>query len=88
LLGTAIVGSVIGIFRHGWLNNPKILLSPKNLPEVVTKSVESGIITVPNQQILIRNEVEKVKSDIVNKPQLRTDNIAIAEIVPASVEKK
>jgi len=32
LLSTALIGSVIGIFRHNWLNNPDILLSQKNLP--------------------------------------------------------
>ena len=31
LLGTALIGSVIDIYRHSWLRTPEILLSPKNL---------------------------------------------------------
>ncbi|NHZ84550.1 MAG: hypothetical protein GWP19_01545 [Planctomycetia bacterium] len=44
LLSTALIGSVIGIFRHNWLRNPEILLSPKNLPSYIQKIEKNSLI--------------------------------------------
>ena len=39
LLSTALIDSIIGIYRHNWLKTPDILLSPKNLPSFI-KEIE------------------------------------------------
>ncbi len=63
LLSTAIVGSVIGIFRHDLLKSPRILLSPKNLPSYAKEIREREIIkahnTISNSPI--------IKSEIVDR---------------------
>ncbi len=48
LLSTALIGSVIGIFRHNWLRNPEILLSPKNLPSYIKEIEKDSIIEQHN----------------------------------------
>ena len=43
LLSTALIGSVIGLFRHNWLKNPEILLSPENWLSYISKIEEEKI---------------------------------------------
>ena len=63
LLSTALIGSVIGIYRHNWLRTPNILLSPKNLPSVIKEIEEEAIIDEHNA--MIRDQLQK--SDLAEK---------------------
>ena len=79
LLSTALIGSVIGVFRHDWLKTPKILLSPKYLPSSIKAIEEKNIIEKHNIMIknksLMSNVVEvNTESKIVNN--LLIDNVA------------
>ena len=72
LLSTALIGSVIGIFRHNWLGVPEILLSPKNLPSYVKEIEEDNII-----------EEHSMKND--ERSQLQ--NLAVISAGSNTVEK-
>ncbi|MFC1565651.1 hypothetical protein ACFL4B_01740 [Candidatus Neomarinimicrobiota bacterium] len=49
-MSTALIGSVIGIYRHNWLRMPEILLSPNNLPSLI-KEIEEASIDKHNTMI-------------------------------------
>ncbi|MCJ7801868.1 MAG: hypothetical protein MUP82_05875, partial [Candidatus Marinimicrobia bacterium] len=63
LLSTALIGSVIGIYRHNWLRTPEILLSPKNLTSFIKEIEEDSIIDEHNA--MIRDQLQK--SDLAEK---------------------
>ena len=66
LLSTALIGSVIGIFKHNWLKNPEILLSPKNLPSYINEIEEETIISMHNAKInakLQKSDIEKITEE-------------------------
>ncbi len=63
LLCTATIGAIIGLFRHNWIGNPEILLSPQNLPEVKIRATESKIITEHAQKINERDIVDQKHTD-------------------------
>ncbi len=70
LLSTAIIGSVIGIFRHNLLQFPNILLSTKNLPSYIKENKEREMIETHNS--IIGNQL--IKSEIIENNIGSTDN--------------
>ncbi len=71
LLGTALIGSVIGIFKYNWFMTPEILLSPKNLPSYIKENEEDKIIE--NHNTLIK-EQSQLPNDAVIRKEIKTDN--------------
>lgn len=72
LLSTALIGSVIGVFRHNWLGTPEILLSLKNLSSYIKKVEENNIIeehnTISEERPQLQNfAVISAGSNIVEK---------------------
>ena len=70
LLSTALIGSVIGLFRHNWLKKPEILLSPENLLSHISKIEETNVISEVsklNGNISSKLSVELQPSNVVNK---------------------
>ncbi len=91
LLSNALIGSVIGIFRHNWLGTPEILLSPKNLPSYIKEIEEDNIIEEHNTIIKERSQppnatVISTKSKIGNNSNI--DSKSIQNITVKSVENK
>lgn len=90
LLSTALIGSVIGIFRHNLLRTPEILLSPNNLPSYIKEIEEGNIIekhntiikersrlanaTVINTKGKIGNNNSNIDSESIQK--ITTDSVA------------
>ena len=64
LLSTALIGSVIGIFRHNWLRSPEILFSPKNVPSYIKEIEEEDIIAKHNA--MIKNTLQKSNTTVKN----------------------
>ena len=60
LLCIALIGSIIGNFRHNWFGNPKILLSPENLPSTIQTNRESEIIQRHNLTV---NRINQIMED-------------------------
>ena len=67
LLSTALIGSVIGIFRHNLLRAPEILLSPNNLPSYIKEIEEDNIIEK-------HNNIIKERSQLPNATVINTKN--------------
>jgi len=67
LLSTALIGSAIGIFRHNWLKNPEILLSPKNLPSYIKEVEEESIINKHNILIEEQSQLSNINAINTNK---------------------
>jgi len=67
LLSTALIGSAIGIFRHNWLKNPEILLSPKNLPLYINEMEEESIINKHNILIEEQSQIFNIATIDPNK---------------------
>ena len=92
LLSTALIGSVIGLFRHNWLKNPEILLSPENLSSHISKIEEEKIIT--NHNLAIKDQLQK--SDIeetnvisnVSEPNGNISSKLSVELQPSNVVNK
>ena len=77
LLSTALIGSVIGIFRHNWLMSPGILLSPKNLPSYINEIEEENIITMHN--VKVTTQLQKQDIEELNEKNMlveTNDNIS------------
>lgn len=72
LLSTALAGSVIGIFRHNWLDNPEILLSPKNLPSYIKKIEEDNIIE--KHYTIIKERSQLSNAMVINTKSKIGDN--------------
>jgi len=87
LLGTALAGSVIGIFRHNWISNPEILLSPKNLQEVVAKAADDVIINNHKIQISQKNEIENIAKSTHSFAHIVTQKITETKIEPSNPVK-
>jgi len=64
LLSTALIGSVVGIFRHNWLRSPEILLSPKNVPSYIKKIEEEDIIVKHNA--MIKYPLQNADTTVIN----------------------
>ncbi len=71
LLSTALIGSVIGIFKYNWLMTPEILLSPKNLPSYIKENEEDKIIEKHNT--LIKKQ-SQLPNDAVISREIKTVN--------------
>ena len=83
----AIVGSIRGIFRHNWLKEPEILLSPQNLPEVVRISIEKDIVA-DHQKSLIEQEKLKNTTNITrNTIEVQQKNIVETVAPIVTIEK-
>ena len=83
LLGAAIVGSIRGIFRHNWLKEPEILLSPQNLPEVVRISIEKDIVADHQKSLIEQEKLKNTKNTI----EVQQKNI-VETIVPVVTSEK
>jgi competence ComEA-like helix-hairpin-helix protein len=92
LLSTALIGSVIGLFRHNWLNNPEILLSHKNLPSHISKIEEEKIISDHNLAIkdqLQKSDIEETNvSGKLNEPDGNISSKSSVELLPSTVVNK
>ncbi|MBU0528351.1 helix-hairpin-helix domain-containing protein [bacterium] len=71
LLSTALIGSVVGIFRHNWLKSPEILLSPKNVPSYIKEIEEEDIIVKHN--IMIKDPSQKSDTAVKNDVNIVAD---------------
>lgn len=92
LLSTALIGSVIGIFRHNLLRTPEILLSPNNLPSYIKEIEEGNIIEKHNTIIKERSQlanatVINTKGKIGNNNS-NIDSESIQKITTDSVANK
>jgi len=74
LLSMALVGSAIGIFRHNWPKNTKILLSPKKLPSYIKDVKEKKII---NKHNILIEEQSQLSNDSVIEPNRIPDKNSI-----------
>ena len=80
LLCTALVGAVIGIFRHNCLKNPEILLSPKNLPNVKIKIAEAVIIAEHNR-LVNRKSDNKEESNNKNNSSIQNSIVSSKVVI-------
>jgi len=92
LLSTALIGSVIGIFRHNLLRTPEILLSPNNLPSYIKEIEKNNIIEKHNTIIKERSQlanatVINTKSKIGNNNS-NIDLKSVQKITTDSVANK
>ena len=90
LLSTAAVGSIIGMFRHNWLSNPEILISPNNLPEVINALNEQEIIQKHNisisQSLVINSTSTSFIEDIVDNESIASKS-KLSDVVPKNTFK-
>jgi len=90
-LSTALIGSVIDVFRHNWLNNSEILLSPKKLPSYIKKMEEDSIIIKHNIIIKEQSQLSPISS-ISNNIELgnrnNTDNNVIVNKISDNAMNK
>lgn len=77
----AIVGSIRGIFRQNWLKDPEILLSPKNLPEVVRMSIEKDIIADHHKSLIEQEKLNNTTNITKNTIEVQQKNI-METVVP------
>jgi len=92
LLSTALIGSVIGIFRHNLLRTPEILLAPNNLPSYIKEIEKDNIIEKHNTIIKERSQlanatVINTKSKIGNNNS-NIDLKSVQKITTDSVANK
>ena len=91
LLSTALIGSVIGIFRHNWLNNPDILLSPKNLSSYIKEVEEERIIyehnTLIEEQSQLSNNVAITSNTIPGKNGVTNNKTNVNNIADNAMNK-
>jgi DNA uptake protein ComE-like DNA-binding protein len=80
-LSTALIGSVIGIFRHNWLKTPEILLSPQNLPSYINVINEGTIITSHNAKIKVQLQKSNIEEIIEENVLVNTDDNISLKIV-------
>jgi competence ComEA-like helix-hairpin-helix protein len=92
LLSTVLIGTIIGIFRHNWLRNPEILLSPKNLPSYINKIEEENIITTYNAKIKAQLQKSDIEEIIEENMLVETNNTisskSVQETQPSNVVNK
>ncbi len=92
LLSIALIGSVIGIFRHNWLKTPEILLSPKNLPSYMNAIEEDNIIVTHNA--IIKNQLQKSDFEEINEENIKVksnNNVSsklVQELLPPTIQNK
>ncbi len=83
LLSTALIGAVIGIFRHNWFKTPDILLSPQNLPSYINKIEEENIIAAHNAKIdaqLEKSDIEEInEKNLLVKSNNNISSISVQE---------
>lgn len=91
LLSTALIGSIIGVFRHNWFKNPEILLSPKNLPSYIVEMEEESIIYEHNilieEQSQLSNNIAIVTNNKPDKNGITNNNTIVNNIADNAMNK-
>lgn len=81
LLSIALIGSVIGIFRHNWLRNPEILLSPKNLPSHIKEIEDDNIIETHNTLIEKQSQLSNIAKINIEHKTVKKNSIIKSKTV-------